>query len=214
MTSLSQCLHNGYNVHDCTHNEDASVSCASGERGGGRERERERERLISCILLQSCCPFPFSSSLSPSSGCASRIRQYDHFVNKWEGIVEVNHEEEWRAVCDDDWDIEDGKIVCRQLGYTGGIIAVGVQGIALSNEFWLDDLNCNGQEESLCLCPPQGLGIEDCSKNEGAIIACACEFESHDCHVTIMLLSRNCYLNVHVCNFDIHAFPVLLLFFP
>ena len=34
-----------------------------------------------------------------------------------EGFVEVFHNDEWRPICDDHWDMRDGKVVCRQLGF-------------------------------------------------------------------------------------------------
>ena len=89
--------------------------------------------------------------------------------------MEVNHEGEWGPVCDDEWDISDGHVVCTQLGYPGGAIAVGTVTTGGTNDFWLDNLRCSGDEESLCLCPANPIGDENCKSPEGAFVACACE---------------------------------------
>ncbi|KAL1254785.1 hypothetical protein QQF64_017014, partial [Cirrhinus molitorella] len=60
-----------------------------------------------------------------------------------EGRVEVLHELRWGTVCDDVWDIKDGDVVCRMLGFRSAkeIHRTGRfgQGTGL---IWMDDVAC------------------------------------------------------------------------
>ena len=51
-------------------------------------------------------------------------------------------------VCDDGWDMKDGSVVCRQLGYTG-VLRVTTRsqyGNYTESNFSMDDVNCRGDE--------------------------------------------------------------------
>ncbi len=39
----------------------------------------------------------------------------------YEGRVEVCNSNAWGTVCDDGWELNDGNVVCAQLGYGTGI---------------------------------------------------------------------------------------------
>ena len=50
----------------------------------------------------------------PSESCGAAENGQIRLINAT--IVEMCHELEWRSVCDDSWDDNDARVVCRQLG--------------------------------------------------------------------------------------------------
>ena len=47
----------------------------------------------------------------------------------YEGRVEVFTDDEWGSVCDDSWDLREGTVVCRQLGYGNTFVTVPKTGV-------------------------------------------------------------------------------------
>ena len=93
-----------------------------------------------------------------------------------EGRVEVLHNGTWGTVCDDGWDLQDATAVCRQLGYSRAVSALGFAFYGKgSGPIWYDEVRCSGSEASLTECAHDGLGVHDCAHWEDAGVMCASE---------------------------------------
>jgi hypothetical protein len=95
-------------------------------------------------------------------------------VNSSQGRVEVYRPGYgWGTVCDDDWDINDGHVVCRQLGFSG---ATAVYQSAHYGQgagpIFIDNVQCTGTENYLWDCPHNGWSSHNCVHGEDASVDC------------------------------------------
>ncbi|XP_053293881.1 deleted in malignant brain tumors 1 protein [Pleuronectes platessa] len=93
--------------------------------------------------------------------------------NRCEGRVEVLSFGVRGTVCDDEWDMVDSNVVCRQLN-----CGVAVE-MSASSRFGpglgfiaLDDVDCRGHEADLSQCRSRGWGIHNCGHNEDVGVTC------------------------------------------
>ena len=55
------------------------------------------------------------------------------------------------TICSENWDNTDADVLCRQLGYSGGV-AFGPQYSGSSTPMWMSNVQCNGTEKSVQSC--------------------------------------------------------------
>lgn len=88
--------------------------------------------------------------------------------------MEIYHNGQWGTVCDDNWDMTNAAVVCRQLECGSAISAphnaTFGQG---SGSIWLDDVKCLGSEESLTQCSHREVGTHDCNHGKDAGVVCS-----------------------------------------
>ena len=81
--------------------------------------------------------------------------------------------EDGGTVCDDSWDVNDAKVVCRSLGYGGTAQKFSHSEFGRgSGEIWLDEVGCNGNEANIFECSHNGWGTHNCIHNEDAGVRC------------------------------------------
>ncbi|KAG9264042.1 deleted in malignant brain tumors 1 protein isoform X1, partial [Astyanax mexicanus] len=89
------------------------------------------------------------------------------------GRVEVYYRGQWGTVCDDDWDINDAAVVCRQMRCGRALSVHSRDNFAEgTGPIFLDNIKCAGNESSLTECRHNGFGRHDCNHSEDAGVTC------------------------------------------
>ncbi|KAJ8257059.1 hypothetical protein COCON_G00192110 [Conger conger] len=153
--SLAQCGSLGWGVHNCYHYEDVGVTCKDPSQlsAGGHEAITTPSPGISG---------PVDGSIRLESG-----------LHGCQGRVEVHFRGSWGTVCDDDWDMRNADVACRQTGCGRAVAATANAFFGLATGLiLLDNVKCQGHEESLAACYNLGWGIHNCGHHEDAGVIC------------------------------------------
>ncbi|XP_072102344.1 scavenger receptor cysteine-rich domain-containing protein DMBT1-like [Mobula birostris] len=157
---LSACSFGGWENHNCNHEEDAGVVCQPGEgrKGAGESGQREGTK----CKINVCLNF--------ISVPAVRLVNGDGYCS---GRVEINYNGTWGTVCDDDWSLDDARVVCRQLGCG---LAVSTDSSSKfgpgTGKILMDNVACSGTESFLSACSFGGWENHNCNHEEDAGVVC------------------------------------------
>ncbi|XP_067397572.1 T-cell differentiation antigen CD6 [Emydura macquarii macquarii] len=89
-----------------------------------------------------------------------------------EGRVEFEEAGVWGTVCDDNWDLEDARVVCQQLKCGWAIQAPAASFFQKgTGPIHLDEVSCAGNESHLWDCPAER--SHDCGHKEDAGVVCS-----------------------------------------
>ena len=75
---------------------------------------------------------------------------------------------------DDYFGVEEAQVICRQLGFGGGVAFVRAVFGGGTGPIWLDNLRCSSSIHTrLHDCPHNGWGVHDCGHWEDAGVNCS-----------------------------------------
>ncbi|CAI8058179.1 Deleted in malignant brain tumors 1 protein, partial [Geodia barretti] len=122
-------------------------------------------------------------SIAPDPPCEERKTRVLRNTNEsypWkegEGLVQICWMGQWRFVCDDGWDINAARVFCREhylLTEDTAITSFHYHFDIDINQvhYWLDDIQCTGEENGLMDCEHERLGIHNCAQHEIAAVIC------------------------------------------
>ncbi|XP_044165708.1 hemicentin-1-like [Acropora millepora] len=122
----------------------------------------------SCEQLAQNCKEEINTEIKCS--VPSRLAGLDGI--NYAGRVEVFYQGKWGKICRDKWDINDAKVVCRQLGFQSAIAEfIGMNTRDDTISVAMSNVACTGLESVLASCKRSD-GDQNCVDNIGAQAFC------------------------------------------
>ncbi|CAE1270069.1 DMBT1 [Acanthosepion pharaonis] len=148
---LEVCPNLSWGVHNCGHDEDVAIKCSKGAN----------------------TTLPTTTSILPISSTDQTVIRIELVggTSELSGRIEIIRNGIRGTVCDDQFDNNDAKVICRMMGYSSGEVIPNIFGQG-QGVIWLDDLSCTGLEYDLEVCPNLNWGVHNCGHNEDVAIAC------------------------------------------
>ncbi|NWJ07270.1 C163A protein, partial [Crypturellus undulatus] len=166
---LGACPATALGISACPPDSIAAVNCS----GGCRIDSINHKVLFLGGKLAAKLVVGLPSPLTARTSYSRRVRLVSG-PGRCAGRVEVYVQGAWSCVCEDNWDLWDAAVVCRQLG-CGRALAVPRsahygQG---SGPVWLGAGGCMGTEATLWLCPAPAPAGDSCRQGSGAAVICS-----------------------------------------
>ncbi|XP_066428582.1 scavenger receptor cysteine-rich type 1 protein M130-like [Eleutherodactylus coqui] len=145
---LWECPSSPWNINSCTDRELAYIVC-----------EGSRTAVQSCPTSVPCSDNDRIHLIGGENNCSGR--------------VEVFFQGEWGTVCDDEWDIKDAEVVCRQIGCGSAVNSTTEASYGKgAGPIWLSEVQCKGYERTLQDCWAKRWNKSDCLHKEDAGVIC------------------------------------------
>ncbi|XP_078397295.1 scavenger receptor cysteine-rich domain-containing protein DMBT1-like [Cetorhinus maximus] len=168
-SALDQCSGSPIVVNNCTHSQDAGVTCSGIEQQSGQDKTDNQKFKLSAQVPETCAHQDFQGALMRPVP----LRLVNGF-NMCSGRVEVYHNSIWGTICNDGWGVNETTVVCRVLkcgmalsAQTGAYYGEG------TGDIWLDNVRCKGTESALDQCSANPWGVNNCTHSQDAGVICS-----------------------------------------
>uniref|UniRef100_A0A8C3EZ53 SRCR domain-containing protein n=1 Tax=Chrysemys picta bellii TaxID=8478 RepID=A0A8C3EZ53_CHRPI len=132
------------------------------------------------------------------------------------GRVEVKHQDQWGTVCDNNWDMEDAEVVCKQLGCGAAVSAPGLAHFGPGyGPIWLDNVACHGIESTLWHCGNMEWKLQNCFHDWDAGVTCSGHIKPRlvagdsACSGRVEIIHGNTWTTVCDAHFDLKVANVI-----
>ena len=93
--------------------------------------------------------------------------------------MEILDQGSWGTICGYNWDLDDARVVCRQLGCGKALEDTLSSSFGPgSGPIWLGNLKCTGKESHVWRCPSWGWGKHYCEHGQDAGVVCSGQFKT------------------------------------
>lgn len=82
--------------------------------------------------------------------------------DQYTGLLEVFFNGVWGTICRTSFNDSAAQVVCKQLGYLGGVAAMSTPYGRGEGVVWLENVQCSGAEENLSECSHSSWGEHSC----------------------------------------------------
>ncbi|KAL4218943.1 Zona pellucida-like domain [Mactra antiquata] len=162
-TRLDRCQFNGWGIHNCGPDETVGVICHDTS-----------ENPITTLIPPTTKP-----PIRPDEGICStpdpNIRLVGPADRPGVGVVQVRRNGVWGIICDDGWDIQDAKVVCRMLCFDASRSLAGSVPFDTSNisePMTINNVGCRGNEANITACDQSPWAENSCGRTEMARVTC------------------------------------------